>query len=159
MKKIKLRGHHIEYLVRRAIAGRDDPKIKKAASEHLANVFGSEFVKKLESLENRIKPETLVEVIEGEDYICKNLDCPYFPHCEIGDYQAVSIEMMKRVPVFLLAFPILISRTMSKKRLLEEDAALVREYGLKIGSMRPFEYLMKIREKEYVEWEKKHAGR
>jgi hypothetical protein len=157
MDKVKLRGHHIEFIVRRALAGQEGPEMKKAASEHLINIYGKEYVSNLEAFEKKIKPDTLIEVVAGEDDICNNMDCPYFSECESGDYQALSYEMMKRVPAFLIALPIIIARTMSKQKLLKEDAAIVKEYGLKTGDKRPLSYFLKIREKEYERLEDKCA--
>lgn len=154
MKEIKLRGHHIEFLVTKVLSDRSsDSEQIKNTYEHYANMYGSEYVLALKDLETKIKPEMLVEIVEGNDDLCGLLKCPYLKECGKGDYKAMARKMMKMVPEFLSSLPILISRTVTKERVFEEDAALVKEYDLEVGDVRPLEYFIKIREKEWAESE------
>jgi len=144
MKEIRLRAHHLEYIVLRSIAKKEYPRIKKAADEHLANIYGKKYVNALVNFEKKIKPDSIIEIVEGSDYICEELGCVYSPECLIGDFQALTQKMIKRVPEFLLALPVILSRILSKENLEKQDELILKECGLKVGESYKFADLVKI---------------
>lgn len=142
-EKLRLRGHHIEYLVRRIMA-KNDAALLEASSEHLANLFGKKYVNALHWLESQISPDTLVEIVEGSDYICENLGCPYEKECKQGDYSGLAVKMAEFVPVFLLSYPILLLRIPHNKEELEkEEVENLKKHDLKPGDVMRFDDIMK----------------
>jgi hypothetical protein len=144
MKKIRLRDHHIEYLVRRTMAKKEDPRIWEASNEHLKNIYGSKFSHSLIKLEKELAPDTLVEIVEGQDHVCENLGCLYVNECKSGNYQALAQKMAKIVPIFLLAYPILLSNeSPGKDALIISEKKHLAELGLQSGDLCTFAELMK----------------
>jgi len=148
MDQIRLRAHHLEYLILRSIADRDNPRIKQAVDEHLANIYDSQYVHALIDFENKIKPDTLIQIVQGADDICEKLDCTYAEECLIGDFQALTQKMMKNVPEFLLALPIILSRVLSKESLEKQDQSILNECGIAVGETHSYAHLTKIYEEK-----------
>jgi len=144
IEKIKLRGHHLEYLVHMTRTKKDNLQMLEAASEHMANIFGQKYARSLIDLESQLTPDTLVEIVEGRDYICENLGCPYEKECAQGNYQALAVKMAEFVPIFLLSYPILLFRIPHNKEELEkEEVERLKKHGLKLGVVERFREIIK----------------
>jgi len=126
MEKIRLRPHHVDLFI-----GNKDILSEVLEKDFIRSLYGDDFSEKLEKTKSRLRQDTLIEIVFGQDDLCKNYNCPYSDDCKDGNYKLIAKKMISRLP---FNFPGVVE-ALDKKTPEIADKESIRKYCLEIGKV------------------------
>jgi len=125
-RELRLRPHHIALFL--DDYGNLSDRI--ASMPIIEKIYGREFAESLENLRKQLTPDTLVQVVSGQDDVCNYCGCPYHEDCKTWNYQTL-IEKVRNLP----SLPFLDFSKATVKTGETEDAECLKEYDLEVGKV------------------------
>ena len=121
---LKLRPHHIGMFIDEKGRIRDRMPLRV----YVKNQYGIDLVNSLKSIMSQIVPDTVIEIVSGQDDLC--VHCPFSDPCRSRDYETIKKIIMQNSPRYISKQ---IEMITSKDNPETADESCLEEYGIKTG--------------------------